>query len=167
MNGGPVWQRRMGASGTRAGYLGALLPGEADQTLLSEFAPDSALEEGGFEPLVPSQSQHNRGTGPMSPTSSIPVANSISNLSQVGPAVRIRFPPAGSLLRTGLDGTCATGQCFDRYSPGHATGSTGRVPPKPHAGMAARCATPQPWRRCTLIARVRGEHRSERRAASE
>jgi hypothetical protein len=48
-----------------------------------EFA-DSLLEEGGFEPLVPPQSQHNRGTGPMSPTASIrvglviPLANSIS-----------------------------------------------------------------------------------------
>jgi hypothetical protein len=48
-----------------------------------EFA-DSLLEESGFEPLVPLQSQHNRGTGPMSPTASIrvalliPLANSIS-----------------------------------------------------------------------------------------
>jgi hypothetical protein len=45
---------------------------------------DWLLEEGGFEPLVPPQSQHNRGTGPMSPTASIrvglviPVAYSIS-----------------------------------------------------------------------------------------
>jgi hypothetical protein len=31
---------------------------------------DSALEESGFEPLVPLQSQHNHGTGPMSPTAS-------------------------------------------------------------------------------------------------
>jgi hypothetical protein len=50
----------------------------------TEFAADSPLEEGGFEPLVPPQSQHNRGTGPMSPTASIrvglviPLANSIS-----------------------------------------------------------------------------------------
>ena len=35
---------------------------------------DSLLEESGFEPLVPLQSQHNRGTGPMSPTASIRVA---------------------------------------------------------------------------------------------
>jgi adenine-specific DNA methylase len=35
----------MRASGARAVYLGALLPGEADQTLLSEFAPDSTVEE--------------------------------------------------------------------------------------------------------------------------
>jgi hypothetical protein len=36
-------------------------------TLGPEFA-DSSLEESGFEPLVPPQSQHNnRGTGPMSP----------------------------------------------------------------------------------------------------
>jgi hypothetical protein len=48
------------------------------------FALDSLLEEGGFEPLVPPLSQHNRGTGPMSPTASIrvglviPVAYSIS-----------------------------------------------------------------------------------------
>jgi hypothetical protein len=34
------------------------------------FAQDSPLEERGFEPLVPPQ--HNRGTGPMSPTASIP-----------------------------------------------------------------------------------------------
>jgi hypothetical protein len=45
---------------------------------------DSPLEEAGFELLVPLQSQHNRGTGPMSPTASIrialliPLANSIS-----------------------------------------------------------------------------------------
>jgi hypothetical protein len=38
------------------------------------FASDSPLEESGFEPLVPLQSQHNRGTGPMSPTASIQVA---------------------------------------------------------------------------------------------
>ncbi|HEY1896637.1 MAG TPA: hypothetical protein VGG62_10215, partial [Terracidiphilus sp.] len=48
------------------------------------FAPDSPLEESGFEPLVPLQNQHNRGTAPMSPTASIrvalliPLANSIS-----------------------------------------------------------------------------------------
>jgi hypothetical protein len=48
------------------------------------FVHDSSLEEGGFEPLVPPQNQHNRGTGPMSPTASIrvglviPLANSIS-----------------------------------------------------------------------------------------
>jgi hypothetical protein len=42
--------------------------------LRTEFAVDSALEESGFEPLVPLQSQHNRGTGPMSPTASIRVA---------------------------------------------------------------------------------------------
>src|SRR3954449_2625638 len=35
---------------------------------------DSPLEEGGFEPLVPLQSQQDRGTGPMSPTASIRVA---------------------------------------------------------------------------------------------
>jgi hypothetical protein len=40
--------------------------------------------ESGFEPLVPLQSQHNRGTGPMAPSAStrvallIPLANSIS-----------------------------------------------------------------------------------------
>ena len=38
------------------------------------FALDSPLEESGFEPLVPLQSWHNRGTGPMSPTASIRVA---------------------------------------------------------------------------------------------
>ena len=64
---------------------------------------DCLLEEAGFEPLVPLQNQHNRGAGPMSPIPSIrvalviPLANSISSLSQVGPVVRIRFPPAGSL----------------------------------------------------------------------
>jgi hypothetical protein len=40
------------------------------------FAQDSPLE-GGFEPLVPLQSQHNRSTGPMSPTASIRVASVI------------------------------------------------------------------------------------------
>jgi hypothetical protein len=40
----------------------------------SEFALDSPLEEGGFEPLVPLQNRQNRGTGPMSPTASIRVA---------------------------------------------------------------------------------------------
>jgi hypothetical protein len=49
-----------------------------------QFVADSALEEGGFEPLVPPQLQHNRGTGPISPTARIrvglviPLANSIS-----------------------------------------------------------------------------------------
>src|SRR4051794_34821144 len=48
----------------------------------TEFAADSALEETGFEPLVPLRS-HNRDTGPMSPIRSnrvalvIPLANSI------------------------------------------------------------------------------------------
>src|SRR5690349_18736072 len=48
------------------------------------FADDSPQEDGGFEPVVPPQRQHNRGTGPMSPTASIrvglviPLANSIS-----------------------------------------------------------------------------------------
>src|SRR5436305_1226455 len=62
----------------------------------------SPLEEGGFEPLVPLQSQQDRGTGPMSPTASIRVAFPIqsASLSQVGPSVRIRFPPAKSLVRT-------------------------------------------------------------------
>jgi hypothetical protein len=39
-----------------------------------QFAHDSALEESGFEPLVPLPSQRNRGTGPMSPIASIRVA---------------------------------------------------------------------------------------------
>jgi hypothetical protein len=45
---------------------------------------DSLLEESGFEPLVPLQNQHNRGTRPMSPTAGIrvafviPLADSIS-----------------------------------------------------------------------------------------
>jgi hypothetical protein len=45
---------------------------------------DSPQEQSGFEPLVPLRSQHNRGTGPMSPIPSIgvtlviPLANSVS-----------------------------------------------------------------------------------------
>jgi hypothetical protein len=51
---------------------------------ITEFVPDSPLEESGFEPLVPLRSQHNRGIGPISPIASIrvplviPLANSIS-----------------------------------------------------------------------------------------
>jgi hypothetical protein len=35
---------------------------------IDRFARDSPLEESGFEPLVPLGGQHNRGSGPMSPS---------------------------------------------------------------------------------------------------
>src|SRR5690242_16506756 len=67
-----------------------------------EFA-DSPLEESGFEPLVPLQTRHNRGTGPMHPSCIlIPLAIESASLLQVGPAVRIRFPPAESQVRTSI-----------------------------------------------------------------
>jgi hypothetical protein len=72
----------------------------------AQFAIDSPLEESGFEPLVP-----------LATEMLIELARGISNAtrmlavgdigrcrgcadSEVGPAVRIRFPPAASPVRT-------------------------------------------------------------------
>jgi hypothetical protein len=67
---------------------------------------DWLLEEGGFEPLVPLQRQHDRGTGPMSPTASIRVALVIplANAISISVASGTSFPPAGVRLCAELRG---------------------------------------------------------------
>jgi hypothetical protein len=90
----------------------------ADSILPVRFVADSLLEGTGFEPSVPPRKTAvERGPRPtivvsrddlclMTPSSSsvrhLPSAAAERPFARAGPMVRIRFPPAASLVRTGL-----------------------------------------------------------------
>jgi hypothetical protein len=68
VEGKPAVTGRSRQLGDGVGHSLALLQVGGDQCSLKRFARDSLLDGSGFKPLVPLQNQHNRGTGPMSPT---------------------------------------------------------------------------------------------------